>query len=36
MVQEAGAIIAGGHTIQDDEPKYGLAVTGLVLSLIHI
>lgn len=29
-VREAGAIIAGGHTIQDDEPKYGLAVTGLV------
>lgn len=29
-VTEAGAIIAGGHTIQDDEPKYGLAVAGLV------
>lgn len=29
-VLEAGAIIAGGHTIQDEEPKYGLAVTGLV------
>lgn len=29
-VAEAGAVIAGGHTIQDDEPKYGLAVTGLV------
>lgn len=29
-VAEAGAIIAGGHTIQDNEPKYGLAVTGLV------
>lgn len=28
-VREAGAIIAGGHTVQDDEPKYGLAVTGL-------
>lgn len=28
-VAEAGAIIAGGHTIQDNEPKYGLAVTGL-------
>ncbi len=27
---EAGAIIAGGHTVQDDVPKYGLAVTGLV------
>jgi selenide,water dikinase len=29
-VLEAGAVIAGGHTINDDEPKYGLAVTGLV------
>ena len=29
-VQEAGAIILGGHTIGDDELKYGLAVTGLV------
>lgn len=28
-VVEAGGIIAGGHTIRDDEPKYGLAVTGL-------
>ena len=27
---EAGAIITGGHTIQDREPKYGLAVTGFV------
>lgn len=29
-VAEAGAAIAGGHTITDDEPKYGLAVTGIV------
>jgi selenide,water dikinase len=29
-VQEAGAAIAGGHTVTDREPKYGLAVTGLV------
>src|SRR5438552_11659096 len=29
-VREAGAVIAGGHTITDKEPKYGLAVTGLV------
>jgi len=29
-VKEAGAVIAGGHTITDKEPKYGLAVTGLV------
>ena len=27
---EAGCVIAGGHTIQDDEPKYGLCVTGYV------
>ena len=27
---EAGCVIAGGHPIQDDEPKYGLAVTGFV------
>ena len=29
-VREAGAVIAGGHTVTDDEPKYGLAVTGMV------
>ena len=29
-VMEAGASLAGGHTIQDDEPKYGLCVTGFV------
>ncbi|PJF40702.1 MAG: selenide, water dikinase SelD [Chloroflexi bacterium] len=29
-VREAGAVIAGGHTITDKEPKYGLAVTGVV------
>ncbi len=29
-VREAGAVIAGGHTIQDDEPKYGLVAVGLV------
>lgn len=27
---EADAIIVGGHTIDDDEPKYGISVTGLV------
>ncbi len=26
---EAGAVIAGGHSIEDDEPKYGLSVMGL-------
>lgn len=29
-ITEAGAVLAGGHTIEDDEPKYGLAVTGVV------
>jgi selenide,water dikinase len=28
--REAGAILAGGHTIRDEEPKYGLAVVGTV------
>jgi selenide,water dikinase len=28
--REAGVSIIGGHTIKDDEPKYGLAVTGIV------
>ncbi len=27
---EAGVVIAGGHTVQDKEPKYGLAVLGFV------
>jgi len=29
-VKEAGASLVGGHTIQDDEPKYGLCVSGFV------
>jgi selenide,water dikinase len=29
-VHEAEAVIVGGHTVEDDEPKFGLAVTGLV------
>nr|WP_315022542.1 selenide, water dikinase SelD [uncultured Aminipila sp.] len=29
-VREAGASIAGGHSINDEEPKYGLSVTGTV------
>jgi selenide,water dikinase len=29
-VRAAGAILAGGHTIRDAEPKYGLAVVGVV------
>jgi selenide, water dikinase len=28
--QEAGIVIAGGHTVTDDEPKYGLVVTGRI------
>lgn len=28
-VKEAGASLAGGHTVKDDEPKYGLSVTGV-------
>ena len=29
-ITEAGAVLAGGHTIEDDEPKFGLAVNGIV------
>lgn len=29
-VLEAGASMAGGHSVDDNEPKYGLAVTGIV------
>lgn len=29
-VNEAGACMAGGHSVDDNEPKYGLAVTGVV------
>jgi selenide,water dikinase len=29
-VKEAGAAIIGGHTVKDDEPKYGLCVTGII------
>lgn len=29
-VNEAGAFLVGGHTVDDNEPKYGLAVAGLV------
>ncbi len=28
--RQAGVVIAGGHTVQDQEPKYGLVVLGLV------
>jgi selenide, water dikinase len=30
VAREAGAIIVGGHSIHDPEPKYGMAVTGFV------
>jgi selenide,water dikinase len=29
-ITEAEAVLAGGHSIEDDEPKFGLAVTGIV------
>jgi selenide,water dikinase len=29
-VREAGAVIVGGHSIDDSDPKYGMAVTGLI------
>ena len=29
-IDEAGAVLAGGHSVEDPEPKFGLAVTGIV------
>ena len=29
-IHEAGAVLVGGHSVEDSEPKYGLSVTGLV------
>lgn len=29
-IEEAGALLVGGHTVDDQEPKYGLSVTGIV------
>lgn len=29
-VKEAGAVLVGGHSVQDEEPKYGLSVSGVV------
>src|SRR3712207_2411254 len=29
-IEESGAKLCGGHSVQDDEPKYGLSVTGWV------
>ena len=30
VLAEAGCVLLGGHTVDDPEPKYGLAVTGIV------
>ena len=30
VAQEAGIVVAGGHTVKDREPKYGMSVTGIV------
>src|SRR5579875_870087 len=30
IVAQAGGVVAGGHTVTDKEPKYGMAVTGIV------
>jgi selenide,water dikinase len=30
QIEESGARLCGGHSVQDDEPKYGLSVTGFV------
>ena len=30
VAREAGVLIAGGHTVRDPEPKYGMAVTGII------
>src|SRR5215204_3751972 len=29
-IEESGARLCGGHSVQDEEPKYGLSVTGFV------
>ena len=34
--REAGVSIVGGHTVDDREPKYGLAVTGIVVPGKHV
>ncbi len=30
IMREAGVALIGGHSVEDDEPKYGLSVTGIV------
>ncbi len=34
--REAGVLIVGGHTVDDEEPKYGLSVTGVVRPGEHV
>ena len=34
--REAGVLIVGGHTVDDEEPKYGLSVTGVVRPGDHV
>jgi selenide,water dikinase len=29
-MREAGVVLVGGHSVEDDEPKYGLSVTGVI------
>ena len=29
-IHEAGVTLVGGHSVEDDEPKYGLSVTGII------
>ncbi len=29
-MREAGVLLIGGHSVEDDEPKYGLSVTGVI------
>jgi len=29
-IREAGAVLVGGHSVEDNEPKYGLSVTGII------
>ena len=35
-IEEAGAVLVGGHTVQDKELKYGLSVTGVVHPLKYV
>ena len=34
--KEAGLLIVGGHTVDDQEPKYGLAITGVIEPGAHV